>query len=48
MSSVVLEDGLITSAGPGTALIFGLNIAASLVGRKIADKVAAAMLVEEY
>ena len=47
-ASVVLEDGLITSAGPGTALIFGLNIAASLVGRKIADKVAAAMLVEEY
>lgn len=42
--SVVVSDNLITSAGPGTALLFGKAIVQELVGKDIADQVSKGML----
>jgi len=44
----VVEDGnVLTSRGPGTAIAFGLAIAAKLVGREKARKIQEAMLVRD-
>lgn len=44
----VVEDGnLITSEGPGTALRFGIAVLGSIMGKQVADEVAAGMLVNE-
>jgi 4-methyl-5(b-hydroxyethyl)-thiazole monophosphate biosynthesis len=43
--SVVCDGNLITSRGPGTAMSFGLEIAARLAGREVADRVSEDMLV---
>lgn len=39
---------VVTSQGPGTAVIFALQISAHLVGNKIATSVADAMLIQDY
>jgi 4-methyl-5(b-hydroxyethyl)-thiazole monophosphate biosynthesis len=44
---VVCDGSIITSQGPGTAIIFGIEIVARLAGREIADNVSKAMLVHE-
>lgn len=41
---VIVEDRIITSRGPATALCFGLCIVAELVGREMADSVRDGML----
>lgn len=46
-SPVVSDGSIITSSGPGTAVSFGLAIAARLAGRHAADAVAKAMLVQD-
>lgn len=47
-NSPVVSDGIIiTSRGPGTAVNFGIEIAARLAGRHVADAVAKAMLVPD-
>ena len=42
---VVTDGNLVTSKGPGTAMIFGLEITARLAGRQTAETVAGKMLV---
>lgn len=44
-SPVVSDGTIITSRGPGTAMNFGMEIAAHLAGRDVADAVAKSMLV---
>lgn len=44
---VVTDGNIITSQGAGTAVMFGLECAARLVGRQTADEVAKAILVQE-
>lgn len=44
---VVSDGAIITSRGPGTALLFGLEIAARLAGRHTADEISKAMLVQD-
>lgn len=44
---VVTDGNIITSKGPGTAMSFGLEIAARLAGRQTADTVSKNMLVTE-
>ncbi len=44
---VVSDGSIITSQGPGTALVFGIEIAARLAGRQVADQISKAMLVHE-
>ncbi len=46
-SPVVSDGTIITSRGPGTAVNFGIEIAARLAGRHVADAVAKAMLVPD-
>ena len=43
---VVEDKNVITSQGPGTALLFGLKLAEKLVGKEKAREVAKAMLVD--
>lgn len=43
---VVVDGNIITSRGPGTAVEFGLVLAAQLMGADAADEVAKAMLVK--
>jgi 4-methyl-5(b-hydroxyethyl)-thiazole monophosphate biosynthesis len=43
---VVVQGNLVTSQGPGTALLFGLQLGEELFGKEVADKVAKEMLVE--
>ena len=44
----VVEDGnVMTSRGPGTALCFGLSIAARLLGKEKAQQIRQAMLLEK-
>jgi DJ-1 family protein len=48
VDSPVVSDGtIITSRGPGTAADFGIEIAARLAGRHVADAVAKALLVPD-
>ena len=42
---VVVDGNIITSQGPGTALEFGLVIAAQLVGKEMAENVRGKMLI---
>lgn len=44
---VVSDGNLITSKGPGTAMSFGLEIAARLAGSQVADAVSRALLVQD-
>ena len=44
-SPVVIDGTIITSRGPGTAVNFGMEIAALLAGQGVADAVAKSMLV---
>ena len=44
--TVVVDQNLITSQGPGTATDFGLALLESLMGKEIAQSVAKAMLIE--
>ena len=44
-SPVVVEPGLITSQAPGTALLFAIEIIRATKGDKMADGIAAAMLI---
>ncbi|KAK7183733.1 hypothetical protein DPSP01_004367 [Paraphaeosphaeria sporulosa] len=44
---VVIDRNLITSRGPGTALLFALTIVEALAGREKRDKVALPMIVAE-
>jgi len=44
---VVCDGTIITSRGPGTATLFGLEIAALLAGRHTADGISKAMLVQD-
>jgi len=44
---VVVDGNLITSQGPGTALEFSLALVECLVGRELAEKLRAAMLIAE-
>ena len=46
-SPVVSDGTIITSRGPGTAVKFGIEIAARLAGRQAADAVAKAMLAPD-
>lgn len=46
-SPVVSDGTIITSRGPGTAVNFGIEIAALLAGRHVAEAVAKAMLVTD-
>ena len=41
---VVVDDNIITSRGPGTALAFSLAIVEKLMGKETADKVRKAIL----
>ena len=43
---VVEDDKVITSQGPGTALLFGLSIVEKLLGREKAKEIAQKMLVD--
>jgi 4-methyl-5(b-hydroxyethyl)-thiazole monophosphate biosynthesis len=43
---VVVDGNLITSRGPGTAIEFGLELVAQLVGREKAREIARAMLAQ--
>lgn len=47
---IVVQDGqLITSRGPGTAMVFGLKVAETLIGKEKAQQVAKGMLLNsEY
>ncbi|MCS6875782.1 MAG: DJ-1/PfpI family protein [Aquificaceae bacterium] len=45
-SPVVEDQNIVTSQGPGTALLFGLKLAERLVGKDKAQEVAGRMLVE--
>jgi 4-methyl-5(b-hydroxyethyl)-thiazole monophosphate biosynthesis len=40
---VVVDGTVVTSRGAGTALLFGLELVAALVGRETADRIAAAI-----
>jgi len=42
---VVVQDNLITSQGPGTSLLFALQLGEQLYGKEAADGIAKAMLV---
>jgi len=44
--SVVVQDNVVTSQGPGTSLLFALSLGEQLFGKEEADKVAAALLVK--
>jgi transcriptional regulator GlxA family with amidase domain len=41
----VVQDNVVTSQGPGTALQFALTLGESLYGKEMADKVAKGLLV---
>lgn len=43
--TVVTDGNVLTSRGPGTALMFGLALVEKLVGKEQADKIKSAMLV---
>ena len=43
---VVVTNNLITSQGPGTALLFGLELGQALFGKEARDKIAKELLVE--
>jgi len=43
---VVVSNNLVTSQGPGTALLFALQLGEELFGKKERDKVAAGLLVK--
>jgi 4-methyl-5(b-hydroxyethyl)-thiazole monophosphate biosynthesis len=42
---VVVQDNVVTSQGPGTALQFALTLGERLYGKEMADKVAKGLLV---
>lgn len=46
-TSFVCDGNLITSKGPGTAMSFGLELAAILAGRELAESIAKAMQVSD-
>eukprot|EP00549_Striatella_unipunctata_P012712 CAMPEP_0118700298 /NCGR_PEP_ID=MMETSP0800-20121206/16484_1 /TAXON_ID=210618 ORGANISM="Striatella unipunctata, Strain CCMP2910" /NCGR_SAMPLE_ID=MMETSP0800 /ASSEMBLY_ACC=CAM_ASM_000638 /LENGTH=209 /DNA_ID=CAMNT_0006600825 /DNA_START=119 /DNA_END=751 /DNA_ORIENTATION=- len=43
---VVVQDNLVTSQGPGTSLLFAIQLGEMLYGKEKADEIAKAMLVE--
>jgi len=43
--AVVVDGNILTSRGPGTALLFALAIVEQLVGKEKAQKIKEAMLV---
>ncbi len=44
--SVVVQENVVTSQGPGTSLLFALSLGEQLYGKEEADKIASALLVE--
>jgi len=44
--AVVLQDGVTTSQGPGTSLLFALSLGEQLYGKEKADQIAKEMLVK--
>lgn len=45
-SKVVTDNGIITSQGPGTSLLFALQVVEALYGKEKADTIAGQLLVE--
>jgi len=45
-ASVVVQDNLITSQGPGTSLKFAIQLGEELFGKEAAEKIAKEMLVD--
>ncbi|MFC1576540.1 DJ-1 family glyoxalase III [Candidatus Omnitrophota bacterium] len=43
--AVVVDGNIVTSRGPGTALLFGLKLAEILVGKEVANTVKSKMLI---
>ena len=45
-AAVVVQDNLVTSQGPGTSLLFAIQLGEELFGKEAAEKIATEMLVD--